>query len=192
MSVQDFATKNFYEYPVTSEYGHRVHPITGKEHTHSGIDYGLPLNTYVNSNVSGTVTKSTYNNSYGNYVVIDDGNGRLHYYAHLNERMLNVGDKVNQGTLIGKSGSTGNSTGPHLHYEVRNSSTNQHIQPFTSVTGEDTTVSDTYEDVNWEDSPIDGIKDGISSIIGTLFKYIIIVALLILAVIFFTNGMDIE
>ena len=112
---------NFYDYPVTSAYGKRNDPITGKASTHYGIDYGLPLNTEILSNVSGTVVTSSFqDDGYGNYVVVKDGTGKLHIYGHMNSRSVNVGDTVSVNQKLGLSGSTGYSTGPHLHYEVKN------------------------------------------------------------------------
>ena len=94
---------------------------------HGGIDLSFQANTPVGSAAPGTVARSedltnsdgSYR-SYGRLIVIKGDNGADYYYAHLNERLVGVGQRVNAGDLIGKSGSTGNSTGPHLHFEVRN------------------------------------------------------------------------
>jgi murein DD-endopeptidase MepM/ murein hydrolase activator NlpD len=75
--------------------------------------------TPIRAALSGTVIKSYYNSSYGNYTVIDHGNGMTTGYAHQSQRLVRVGDTVEAGQVIGLVGSTGNSTGPHLHFEVR-------------------------------------------------------------------------
>ena len=85
------------------------------------MDFALPTGTKVQTPVSGTVVKcKSLQSSYGNYIAIRDSEGNTHYFAHLSGfNNIKVGQKVNAGDLIGYSGSTGNSTGPHLHYEVR-------------------------------------------------------------------------
>ena len=86
---------------------------------HSGLDIAVPLGTSVLAANNGTVIKTEYSSSYGNMVMIDQGGGIVTAYAHLSEFVANVGDSVERGTIIAKSGSTGWSTGPHLHFEVR-------------------------------------------------------------------------
>lgn len=103
---------------VTSEFGWRNCPYHGRE-LHSGLDMAAPTGTPIRAALSGTVTKSCRTNSYGNYTVIDHGNGMTTAYAHQSERLVKVGDTVSVGQVIGLVGSTGNSTGPHLHLEVR-------------------------------------------------------------------------
>lgn len=190
---------NFFDYKITSNYGTRQDPITGEQKTHYGIDYGVPLNTEINSNVSGIVTESSYDSGYGNYVVVKDGTGRLHYYAHLNKRSVNVGDTVNLNSQIGLSGSTGRSTGPHLHYEVKSSDgTNVNPNYFTTesnVNGEtftpETNVKSenftTENNVAWYD-----IKGNFKNIVLNIFKFIIMALLIILFVIFITKALDIS
>ncbi len=86
---------------------------------HIGVDTGIPIGTPIKSTMEGKVTFAGWNNEgYGNLVIIQNGDYKT-YYAHLSAIPVNVGDFVNSGTIIGLSGSTGNSTGPHLHYEVR-------------------------------------------------------------------------
>lgn len=106
-------------YTITSYYGYRVNPFTGGREFHTGLDisgtgYGSPA--YASNN--GTVVTSTYHYSYGNYIVINHNNGYYTLYAHLSKRLKNVGDIVSRGEQIGKIGSTGSATGPHLHFEV--------------------------------------------------------------------------
>lgn len=104
---------------VTSPYGWRVHPITGEPQSfHSGIDLAADYGTPIYAARSGIVTTSGYHWSFGNYVVINHGDGYSTLYAHMQERACSEGDRVYQGELIGYVGSTGESTGPHLHYTV--------------------------------------------------------------------------
>ena len=105
-------------YKVTSEFGMRMHPIYHELRMHTGIDIGASYGTSVVASDGGTVITSKYSSSYGNYIVISHGNGYTTLYAHLSSRLAAAGDNVTQGQLIGKVGSTGASTGPHLHYEV--------------------------------------------------------------------------
>lgn len=111
---------------VTSKYGLRTHPISGKKNTpHEGTDIASKKGTAIPSNVSGKVIASGsakangYASSYGNIVVIEDSNGFHHYYAHLDKAVAKKGTMIKAGQLAGNVGSTGNSTGAHLHYEVR-------------------------------------------------------------------------
>ncbi len=86
---------------------------------HTGIDIAVPTGTEVKSTMDGKVIYAGWNNQgYGNLVIVENGAYRT-YYAHLSSIPVSVGDKVKAGTTIGLSGSTGNSTGPHLHYEIR-------------------------------------------------------------------------
>ncbi len=103
---------------VTSEFGMRTHPIYGELRMHYGIDIGASYGSNVVASDGGTVVTSKYSSSYGNYIVISHGNGYTTLYAHLSSRSVAAGDNVTQGQVIGKIGSTGASTGPHLHYEV--------------------------------------------------------------------------
>lgn len=104
---------------VTSPYGWRVHPITGEQQSfHSGIDLAADYGTHIYAARNGIVTTSGYHWSFGNYVVINHGDGYSTLYAHMQERACSEGDRVYQGELIGYVGSTGESTGPHLHYTV--------------------------------------------------------------------------
>ncbi len=104
---------------VTSTFGPRVHPITGEEYSfHSGIDLAADYGTSIYAARSGTVTTSAYHWSFGNYVVISHGDGYATLYAHMQSRAVSEGDVVRQGQTIGYVGSTGESTGPHLHYTV--------------------------------------------------------------------------
>ncbi len=105
--------------PVTSPYYMRVHPVIGKLRQHTGIDYGSPYGANIVAAASGTVIVAGYNaGGYGNYVVINHGGGITTLYAHASSLCVSVGQSVSQGQVIAKVGSTGMSTGPHLHFEV--------------------------------------------------------------------------
>ncbi|NLA87353.1 MAG: peptidoglycan DD-metalloendopeptidase family protein [Clostridiales bacterium] len=103
---------------VNSRYGNRWHPIFKEYRMHSGIDIRASYGTNIHAADGGVVIISQYSSSYGNYIVISHGNGMTTLYAHLSTRSVKANDKVAQGQVIGKVGSTGNSTGPHLHYEI--------------------------------------------------------------------------
>lgn len=104
---------------ITSEFGNRIHPITGEEKFHAGIDIGASEGTPVGAAGAGEVTTAGWYGGYGNAVIIDHGNGLESLYGHLSAIMVSVGDLVSQMQTIGLVGSTGNSTGPHLHFELR-------------------------------------------------------------------------
>ena len=104
---------------ITSPYGTRVHPVTGKVRTHAGLDIGAAHGTNIYAAAAGTVLVSGWNTGgYGNYVVIDHGGGLTTLYAHCSSLLVSAGQKVSRGQVIAKVGSTGMSTGPHLHFEV--------------------------------------------------------------------------
>ncbi|EOS57424.1 hypothetical protein C814_02537 [Anaerotruncus sp. G3(2012)] len=105
---------------VTSEFGNRRDPFTGERRGHTGMDLAVPTGTSVRAALPGTVTVSTYNRGgYGYYVMIDHGNGLSTLYGHNSQLLARVGQTVEAGDVIALSGSTGRSTGPHLHFEVR-------------------------------------------------------------------------
>ena len=111
---------------ITSMVGNRLHPISGVWKYHSGMDIGCQYGDSVWASDAGTVTLAGVNGGYGNCVIIDHGyvNGDNYYtlYGHLSSIGVSVGQSVSQGEYIGAVGSTGVSTGPHLHFEIRNSS----------------------------------------------------------------------
>ena len=104
---------------VTSEFGYRKDPFTGKSKGHGGIDLGIPTGTSVRAALPGKVTVAQYRSSYGYYVMIDHGSGLATLYAHNSKLLVKVGQIINAGDIVSLSGSTGRSTGPHLHFEVR-------------------------------------------------------------------------
>ncbi len=104
---------------VTSEFGYRRDPFTGQSKGHGGIDLGVPTGTSVRAALPGTVTVSQYSSSYGYYVMIDHGGGLSTLYAHNSKLLVSVGQTVSAGDIVSLSGSTGRSTGPHVHFEVR-------------------------------------------------------------------------
>ena len=104
---------------LTSLYGMRVHPITGAYKLHTGIDISAPLGTSFIAAANGIVTKATYNTAYGNMVIIDHGGGVQTLYAHGDQILVQLGQTVSAGTEVLKVGSTGYSTGPHAHFEIR-------------------------------------------------------------------------
>jgi murein DD-endopeptidase MepM/ murein hydrolase activator NlpD len=104
---------------ITSVFGWRTHPISGKTRFHAGIDLGSPVGTPILAAFSGQVISSGWMGGYGNAVLLQHGTGLRSLYGHLSRLMVRPGQFVMQGTVIGLSGSTGNSTGPHLHFEMR-------------------------------------------------------------------------
>ena len=121
-------------YNLSSLFGSRKHPITGKANNHTGIDIPASSGTSILAAKSGVVTTSTYNNSYGNYVVVSHSDGTSTLYAHMVRRNCSKGDTVSQGQVIGYVGTTGSSTGNHLHFEVRvNGSRVDPINYFTDL-----------------------------------------------------------
>lgn len=104
---------------ISSAYGYRTHPIFGDWRPHWGIDIPAPMGTPIVASLGGEVILSAYGPSYGNYVVIYHGEGISTLYAHNSSNHVQAGDRVKQGQVIASIGSTGNSTGPHIHFEVR-------------------------------------------------------------------------
>lgn len=105
--------------PITSEFGWRTHPIFGTEKYHSGLDIGGEYGMSVVAADGGVVIYAGWISGYGNAVIIDHGNGVSSLYGHNQSLVVSEGQSVSQGQLIAYCGSTGNSTGPHVHFEVR-------------------------------------------------------------------------
>ncbi|MCD8486612.1 M23 family metallopeptidase [Kamptonema cortianum] len=105
--------------PITSGFGWRTHPLSGDRRFHNGTDFGVPTGTPIVAVKSGTVTLAKNLQGYGLSVEIDHGDGSSSFYAHCSKLLVKPGHRVNQGNTIALSGNTGNSTGPHLHFEYK-------------------------------------------------------------------------
>ena len=105
--------------PITSPFGWRVHPTSGSRRFHSGLDIGGDYGMAVHAAADGTVIYSGWISGYGNAVIIDHGGGITTLYGHNQSLSVSVGQSVSRGQVIAACGSTGNSTGPHCHFEVR-------------------------------------------------------------------------
>ena len=105
--------------PITSEFGWRTHPIFGTARFHSGLDIGGDYGMPIYAAASGTVIYAGWISGYGNAVIIDHGGGVTTLYGHNDSLNVSEGENVAQGQVIAMCGSTGNSTGPHCHFEVR-------------------------------------------------------------------------
>ncbi|SNS86341.1 Peptidase family M23 [Anaerovirgula multivorans] len=104
---------------ITSPFGYRISPISRRREFHRGIDVANKSNTDIVAAGSGVVTFSGYNGAYGRMIILSHGNGYTSVYAHNRENLVEVGQQVHKGDAIAKMGSTGRSTGPHVHFEVR-------------------------------------------------------------------------
>ncbi|MEW9702764.1 murein hydrolase activator EnvC [Paenibacillus sp. SI8] len=107
--------------PITSDFVNRINPVTGRPENHKGIDLGAPKGTEIRAAENGSVIYASWMNGYGNYIILDHGNGLWTAYGHImNDGIyVKVGDTVKRGQKIAGVGSTGQSTGNHLHFEVR-------------------------------------------------------------------------
>lgn len=107
------------DYTMSSGYGYRSDPIYGTTKFHAGLDFAAPLGTPVFATADGVVSEAGWKGGYGNCIDLEHGYNYTTRYGHLSEILVSPGKAVKRGELIGKVGSTGKSTGPHLHYEVR-------------------------------------------------------------------------
>ena len=103
---------------ISSEFGWRAQPIPGASTNHKGMDFAAGTGTPIYAAASGTVTTASYSGNAGNLIVINHGNGLQTYYMHCNSMYVSAGQTVSKGQNIGSVGSTGNSSGPHLHFQV--------------------------------------------------------------------------
>jgi len=117
---------------VSSDYGMRVHPITGVYKMHTGIDIPAPKGTKIVSGAPGTVIYVSETKAYGKTVIVDHGGGITTLYAHMSKQTVKVGQEVEEGDKLGEVGTTGYSTGNHLHFEVRKNGS--HVNPWNWVT----------------------------------------------------------
>jgi murein DD-endopeptidase MepM/ murein hydrolase activator NlpD len=118
--------------PVTSVFGWRVHPILGTSRLHNGLDFGAEYGSLIRAADHGVVIAADWQGGYGNTVMIDHGNGLVTLYGHSSQLFVTVGQVVQKGQPIAAVGSTGLSTGPHLHFEVR--SAGEPIDPVPFLT----------------------------------------------------------
>ena len=128
-----FAFPLAYSTGVTCAYGPGVHPINGNKSFHYGVDLAAGMNTEIYATKSGTVTGATYGEANGYYVTINHGDGYSSIYAHMTNYVVSVGDSVKQGQLIGYVGTTGWSTGPHLHFEILYNGSNVNPMNYISL-----------------------------------------------------------
>jgi murein DD-endopeptidase MepM/ murein hydrolase activator NlpD len=114
---------------ITSGFGMRFHPVLGYTRMHKGVDFGVPIGTPVMASGAGTIAYRGWEGGYGNFVLVNHGNGYSTGYGHLSRfaASLHVGSRVRQGQVVAFSGMTGVATGPHLHYEIRIN--NQQVNP---------------------------------------------------------------
>ena len=135
---------------ITSQFGMRTHPITGVYKLHTGVDIGAPMGaTFVAAN-DGLVTYAGWNNAYGNMVIVDHGGGITTLYAHGSEILVQAGDTVFKGTPVLKVGSTGYSTGPHAHFEVRIGG--EYVEPLNYITSYSTAINEPKDENKEKDT----------------------------------------
>lgn len=115
---------------VSSDYGMRLHPILRTQRMHTGIDIAAPRGVDIVAADFGKVILADWMGGYGRTIIIDHGQGVSTLYAHQNDLLVKQGDNVTKGQVIGKVGSTGQSTGPHLHFEVRLNGTHTNPWPY--------------------------------------------------------------
>jgi murein DD-endopeptidase MepM/ murein hydrolase activator NlpD len=115
---------------ISSSFGTRVHPLTGASNFHSGIDISTPTGSPVRATANGIVSFSSWHNDSGYIVVLEHGHGYRTIYAHNKQNFVKVGQQVKRGERLSLSGSTGASTGPHVHYEVWKNGVHVNPQPF--------------------------------------------------------------
>lgn len=104
---------------ISDDYGNRIHPITGKQQFHNGVDFAAASGTAILAAYDGKVVSAAYNSSMGNYVMIDHGDDLYTIYMHASKLYVSAGQTVSKGQQIAAVGATGRATGPHLHFSVR-------------------------------------------------------------------------
>ncbi len=118
---------------ISSEFGYRIHPIYGYQRFHSGLDMAAPSGSPILAAADGKVVAASYEATMGNYVMIDHGDGLYTVYMHASALYVSTGQEVSAGTQIAAVGSTGSSTGPHLHFSVRLNG--QYVNPHNYLGG---------------------------------------------------------
>ena len=116
---------------MSSRFGFRKDPFTEKQTFHRGLDFSVPLGTPVRVTGDGVILAVQQQRGFGRVIKVDHGSGVVTVYAHLDQQLVKKGDKVSRGDVIGKSGSTGRSSAPHLHYEIRIS--NRPVNPLSYI-----------------------------------------------------------
>lgn len=152
---EDYVGGNFIwplpeHYTITSPFGMRIHPIFKVRRMHTGTDISAPTGTPIVAANAGVVVTATFASSYGNYIMIDHGGGVITLYAHASKLLVSEGDIVEQGDIIMETGSTGWSTGPHLHFEIRIDGSTVDPLPYILDT-------ESEEDVEYDDT-IDAVS----------------------------------
>jgi len=140
--VQDSANRKFLptKYPISdgwysSNFGYRIDPFTGQQSMHEGIDFPAEIGTPIVAAASGKVAFAEWHPQYGKMLEIDHGNGLVSRYAHASQLLVKEGDLVVAGQRVAVVGTTGRSTGPHLHFEVRLNGTPQNPARFLQAPG---------------------------------------------------------
>ena len=145
---------------ITSQFGMRTHPITGVYKLHTGVDIGAPRGSQFIAANDGIVTYAGYNAAYGNMVIIDHGGGITTLYAHGDKILVNLGDSLYQGNPVLEVGSTGYSTGPHAHFEVRING--QYVEPLDYITSYSSSINAQKTKENNENIVNESTKEGIT------------------------------
>ena len=120
---------------ITSPYGYRDHPFTGQWELHVGTDYRAPVGTLVKSCSDGRILSSGELEDYGKFVIIQHRNGYTSIYGHLSRILVHPEQEIQEGEVIGQSGNTGYSTGPHLHFEIRKNGSPQNPENLLTKSG---------------------------------------------------------
>lgn len=162
---------------------------------HEGLDYAVPVGTQIQSTTNGKVVYTGYNaGGYGKYIKVQDIDGNSHIYAHLSEILVNQGDEVTRYSVIGLSGNTGRTTGPHLHYEVKDSAGNVldgtdfigEVSGDPEIVLENPTTSGKYSVSNM------GLGSKVQNALSTIIVFIVLFGVGVLGVVAFIKAFDIE
>lgn len=138
---------------LTSSYGMRDHPIFKRRRSHNGVDLAAPTGTPIRATGDGTVEMAKRYGGYGLYVQLDHGGQLETRYAHMSRMAVSAGERVVKGQIIGYVGSTGNSTGPHLHYEVRIAGAAVDPSPYMAGAMDEETFASRYGHLTGQGGP---------------------------------------